>query len=148
GQRLYSGSGKPARDDLAAWLAAAASQLTDWERATGVGARDAGRIPAVPADLAEINDLHADCERKLDALRGRVRLSADDLAGQLAALAADQDTAWKLPRLYELAKRFDDLSLGPLLDELGRANAGPDLAGTAFQHAWYSSILDQIRVRD
>jgi len=70
------------------------------------------------------------------------------VAGQLAALAADQDTAWKLPRLYELAKRFGDLNLGPLLDELGRADATPDLAAAAFDHAWYASILDQIRVRD
>ena len=77
-----------------------------------------------------------------------MRLSADDVAGQLAALAADQDTAWKLPRLYELAAGFDELSLGPLLDELGRCEATPDLAAAAFDHAWYSSILDQIRVRD
>ena len=148
--RLYAGPGKPAREDLAAALAEAARQFADWERARDVSfaVGRAGLLPAVPTDLHELNELHADCGHKLDALRGRVRLSADDVAGQLAALAADQDTAWKLPRLYELAKRFDDLSLGPLLDELGRAEATPDLAAAAFDHAWYSSILDQIRVRD
>jgi very-short-patch-repair endonuclease len=88
------------------------------------------------------------CGRKFDGLRARVRLAADDVAGQLAALAADQDTAWKLPRLYELAAAFDEMSLGPLLDELSRCEATPDLAAAAFDHAWYSSILDQIRVRD
>src|SRR5262249_47081521 len=62
--------------------------------------------------------------------------------------AADEDTAWKLPRLYELAARFDELGLAPLLDELGRYEAGPDLAAAAFEHAWYSSILEQIKVRD
>ena len=66
----------------------------------------------------------------------------------LAELAADQDTAWQLPRLYELGARFGDLSLGPLLDELARREAGPDLAAAAFDYAWYTAILDQMRVLD
>ena len=151
GQRLYRGPGKPAREELAALLKAAAGQLADWERARnveGTGNPDAGWLPTVPAGLLELAELHADSSRKLVALRARVRLSADDVAGQLSALAADEDTAWKLPRLYELAARFDDLGLAPLLDELGRCEASPDLAGAAFDHAWHSSILDQIKVRD
>src|SRR5712691_8999434 len=94
--RLYAGPGKPARDELAAMLAEAAKQLADWERArdASFAVGDAGLLPAVPADFPELNELHADCGNKLDALRGLVRLSADDVAGQLAALAADQDTAW------------------------------------------------------
>ena len=148
--RLYAGQGKPAREDLAAALAEAGRQLAEWERSRNVAATpaDAGLRPRVPADLVELTELHAECAGKLDALRALARLSADDVAGQLAALAADQDTAWKLPRLYELAAGFDELSLGPLLDELGRCEATPDLAAGAFDHAWYSSILDQIRVRD
>jgi very-short-patch-repair endonuclease len=35
-----------------------------------------------------------------------------------------------------------------LLDELARREATPDLAAAAFDHAWYASILDQIRVID
>jgi len=154
-QRLYIGPAKPSRDELAGLLAAAARQRTEWEHAmtapqavSDTRPEDTGSIPRVPPDLVELSELHAECARKLDALRARVRLSADDVAGQLAALAADEDTAWKLPRLYELAARFDDLGLAPLLDELGRAEASPDLAAAAFDHAWYSSILDQIRVRD
>ncbi|MGN6676836.1 MAG: AAA domain-containing protein [Streptosporangiaceae bacterium] len=150
-QRLYLGQAKLAREQLAALLAEAARHLADWTRArtaSHAAAADAGPAPAVPADFVELTELHTECARKLDALRARVRLSADDLPGQLAALAADQDTAWRLPRLYELAARFNQLSLGPLLDELGRREASPDLAAEAFDHAWYSSILDQIRVRD
>jgi len=64
------------------------------------------------------------------------------------AYAADQDTPWKLPRLYELALRFDRMGMRPLLDELARREADGDLASAAFDHAWYSSILDEIRVRD
>jgi very-short-patch-repair endonuclease len=151
GQRLYLGPGKPSREELARLLKAAAGQLRDWQRARsadGAGNKDAGSVPTVPAGLVELTELHAECARKLEALRARVRLSADDIAGQLAALAADEDTAWKLPRLYELAERFDEVGLAPLLDELGRCEAGPDLAAAAFDHAWYSSILDQIKVRD
>ncbi len=66
----------------------------------------------------------------------------------LAALAADQDTAWKLPRLYELGGRFADLGLGQLLDHLAERAADPELAAATFEHAWYASILDEIRVRD
>ena len=36
----------------------------------------------------------------------------------VAALAADQETPWRLPRLYELAGPFAELGLGPLLDEI------------------------------
>ena len=127
-QRLYLGEAKLARDELAALLAEATRQLADWTRAravTDTGTGEAGRLPAVPADLVELTELHTECARKLNALRARVRLSADDLSGQLAALAADQDTAWRLPRLYELAARFNQLSLAPLLDELGRREACP-----------------------
>jgi very-short-patch-repair endonuclease len=150
-QRLYLGQAKLARDELAALLAEAARQLADWARARAVsasGTPDAAQLPAAPGDLVDLTELHAECARKLDALRSRVRLSAEDLSGQLVALAADQDTAWRLPRLYELAARFNQLSLAPLLDELGRREASPDLAAQAFDHAWYASILDQIRVRD
>ena len=150
-QRLYRGAqAKPAREELAARLTEAATQLAAWEQASDVSfaVRGAPAMPVVPVGLAELTDLHADCGRKLDILRGLVRLSAEDLAGQLDALAADQQTAWKLPRLYELAARFEELGLRPLLDQLSRSQAGPDLAATAFDYAWYSSILDQIRVRD
>ncbi len=149
-QRLYRGPQKPAREELAARLAEAAAQLAAWEQArdASFAVGDAALTPAVPAGLAELAGLHAACGSKLDALRALVRLSAGDLAGQLTALAADQDTAWKLPRLYELAARFDELGLGPLLDELSRQEASAELAAAAFDHAWYTSILDQIRVRD
>ena len=44
----------------------------------------------------------------------------------VAALVADQETPWRLPRLYELAGHFSKLSLGPLLDEIAplAADAG------------------------
>src|ERR1700722_2674695 len=139
------------KDNLAALLATADRQLSDWakERLDAAStSNEAGLRPAVPADLAELTRLLHECAQRLDALRGYVKLQAADTAEQLGALTADQDMAWKLPRLYELAAKFERLSLGPLLDELARNEASPELAIAAFDHAWYSSILDQIRVRD
>ena len=130
------------REDLAAALGAAAAQLADWESAR----TDQGR-PRLPGGLDDLAACAADCQEQLAAMRRYVRLPADPRE-RLAALAADQDTAWKLPRLYELGRHFDELGLGALLDELARRQAGPDLAAASFEHAWYASILDQIRVRD
>ena len=90
-----------------------------------------------------------DAERQLDALRAFVpSLAQGPVEPTVHALAQDQETPWKLPRLYQLAKRFDRLGLRPLLDELARKRADGDQATATFDHAWYSSILDQIRVRD
>jgi very-short-patch-repair endonuclease len=155
-RRLLLADDKLSREDLVELLSAADRQLADWngERAsatntpaTDTPATGAWR-PSVPVYFAELNDFLAECARQLDALRAFVALRTQDTAEQLAALTADQATAWKLPRLYELAAKFDRLNLGPLLDELGRQQASPELAAAAFDHAWYASILDQIRVRD
>ena len=129
-------------EQLAEALAAAASDLAQWaELTTGDGA------PRLPAGLTDLEELTAECERQLAALRAFVRLG-EDPQPMLERLTADQDTAWRLPRLYQLGTRFDDLGLGPLLDDLAQCQAPPDLAASAFDFAWYSSILDQVRVRD
>ncbi|HTW40883.1 MAG TPA: AAA domain-containing protein, partial [Solirubrobacteraceae bacterium] len=65
-----------------------------------------------------------------------------------AALAADAETPWRLPRLHELARRFGALGLAPLLDEIGSDEVTPDLLVATFDYAWYRSILDQIRISD
>src|SRR5262249_57523847 len=103
--------------------------------------------PALPSAHAELAGLVAEVEGQLGALRGCTGLPADP-EPLLAELAADQETAWKLPRLYELGTGFDDSGLGALLDELSRRQATPDTAAAAFDQAWYTSILDGIRVRD
>jgi very-short-patch-repair endonuclease len=151
--QLYAGIGQTTRVlDRSAY---AAMQLAEWERQRLPGAAEPAAgdpeqagLPRLPADLGELAQLHDDCLRQLAALRAYLRVPDEGLEEQLRALTADQDTAWKLPRLYELAGRFDDLGLGPLLDDISRRQVSADLAVAAFDHAWYSSILDQIRVRD
>jgi very-short-patch-repair endonuclease len=129
-------------EQLAAALAAAAAVLARWRELR----IDEG-MPRFPSGFDEIEAVHEDCEHRLSALRSVVKIGPAP-ESVLDRLVADQDTAWKLPRLYELGSRFDELGLGPLLDELARRQAGPDFAAAAFDHAWYSSILDQVRVLD
>jgi len=149
-QRLLLGSAKPSRDEHVSMLRNAGAQQAEWEsqRLVGVTGNDAGLLPTVPAQIFQLKEFLGECAGQLDALRGFVALVAEGTIEQLAALTADQETAWRLPRLYELAAKFDQLCLGPLLDELAREQAPPELAAAAFDHAWYASILDQIRVRD
>jgi very-short-patch-repair endonuclease len=135
-------AGDPSREDLCAALGRAAAQLARWRELR----TDQGR-PRLPSGLEELGRLQQECDQQLAALRACVPVP-DEPEQQLAALSADQDTAWKLPRLYQLGAGFDEAGLGPLLDELARRQADPDLAAAAFDHAWYAAIMDQIRVRD
>jgi very-short-patch-repair endonuclease len=139
---LVAAAGDMSWAELADALTAASAVLAQWRELS----TDNGK-PRLPAALDDIEAVHEECERQLNALRSFVRLGAEPEA-VLDRLVADQDTPWKLPRLYELGTRFDDLALGSLLDDLARREAGPDLTAAAFDHAWYSSVLDQIRVRD
>jgi len=127
---------------LSAALAKAASELSQW-----LELRNDDGLPRLPGHMTELAALWADSQAQLAALSEVVSLPVDPQP-LLVTLAADQDTAWKLPRLYELATRFGDLYLGALIDELARREAGPDLAAGAFDHAWYTTILDEMRVRD
>ena len=128
-------------------LCAAAGQLAEWQELSTDGG-----LPRLPAGFGELEQLQADCGQQLALLGGYLRTTGgkipDEPGPLLTALVADQETAWKLPRLYDLGIRFDEAGLGPLLDELARRGAGPELAAAVFDHAWYSSILDHIRVRD
>jgi very-short-patch-repair endonuclease len=133
---------EPSKEALAAALTEAARQLAGWrEVCTGDG------LPALPSSHAELAGLAAEVDGQLSALRSYLRLPADP-EPLLAELAADRETAWKLPRLYELGTGFDESGLGALLDELARRQATPDLAAAAFDQAWYTTILDRIRVAD
>ncbi len=139
---LATGTAEPPGEELPGALRAAASELAEWrELSTNQG------LPRLPARYPELAELGAHCAAQLGLLGGYVAL-AEDPAAQLAELAADQDTAWQLPRLYQLGAGFAKLGLGQLLDELARREAGPELAAAAFDYAWYSAILDRMRVSD
>jgi very-short-patch-repair endonuclease len=109
-----------------------------------------GTEPRLPSDYPALAQAWQECERQLAALAALAPLAGLDAAPEeaSAALAADAETPWKLPRLHELARRFGGLGLAPLLDEIGSDSVTPDVLASAFDYAWYRSILDQIRVRD
>jgi hypothetical protein len=144
--------GRPEAGELHRALARAAAQLAAWERL-----RTDGGMPRVPDGLAEAVNLYRECSSQLNELRALVPLP-DDAGPVLADLAADQDMAWRLPRLYELSARFEQAGLRPLLawlaaqDTAGELTTGGltagELAAHAFDHAWYSSFLNLVRVRD
>ncbi|HEV2376127.1 MAG TPA: AAA domain-containing protein, partial [Streptosporangiaceae bacterium] len=134
--------GRPTPEVLHRALTDAASQLATWKRL-----RVDGGWPRVPDGLAEAVNLHAECERDLAALRGFVAIP-DDPEDTLQALVADSDTPWQLPRLYQLRARFAQLGLETLLGALAGGDVTPQLAVAAFDHAWYASVLDEIRVRE
>jgi very-short-patch-repair endonuclease len=135
-------TGEPEPAQLHQALADAAAQLAAWERL-----RVDGGPPRVPDGLAGVLNLTAECDRQLAALGELVPLP-EDAGATLAELAADTDTPWRLPRLYELRGRFEEFGLRPLLDWLATDEVTPELAASAFDHAWYASILEQVRARD
>ncbi|HZR53986.1 MAG TPA: AAA domain-containing protein [Streptosporangiaceae bacterium] len=141
-RELWLGPDKPSTEDLYAALSAAAHQLKTW-RELG------GETPGLPTGYEQLTELFAETNRQLGGLRAILPGELDaNLEASVKALAEDQDTPWKLPRLYDLAQQFERLGLHPLLDELARAEASADLATHTFDHAWYASILDRIRERD
>jgi len=149
---LWRGSQDPANkpnwDDLHQALDQAATELAEWQH---LSAPDPAteRPPHVPAGYETVARMFLAAESQLAALRTFApSLASEKVEPTVRALAQDQQTPWQLPRLYQLAKRFDRLGLRPLLDELARKKADGDQAAATFDHAWYASILDQIRVRD
>ena len=122
--------------------------------------------PRLPADYPALVLTWQECTRQLAQLAALAPMAGVDTDpdAAVAALAADQETPWRLPRLYDLAGRFAQVGLGPLLDEIAPLateaasaattglvdpqQAASDLVATAFDWAWYRAILDQIRVDD
>ena len=119
----------------------------EWETLPGPGP---GSEPRLPSGYPALARAWQECSRQVSALAALAPLAGleDDPETAAAALAADRETPWRLPRLHELAMRFGALGLAPLLDEIGADSVTPDLLAAAFDYAWYQSILDQIRVRD
>jgi very-short-patch-repair endonuclease len=126
------------------------------EIAQGAGERGAGGEPRLPSSYPALARAWDECSAAIADLRAFVPLAGleSDPGAAAAALAADQETPWKLPRLHQLARRFSALGLGPVLDEVGqgvgvvRLEKDLDLVVGAFDHAWYRAILDEMRVRD
>jgi hypothetical protein len=125
-----------AASQLAEWRRLSAGEPSAGEPGAGEpGAGEPGQAepgpPRLPSGYGALARLHAEAERQLAELRTFIpalSLPAEapparpvgaspvgSVERMVRALAADQDTPWKLPRLYELARRFDQMGMRPLL---------------------------------
>ncbi|GDY33399.1 AAA domain-containing protein [Gandjariella thermophila] len=65
----------------------------------------------------------------------------------LNELQADRNTLFRMPKLNTLTDRFRELGLDQLLDELVRRDADAEEARDMLRFSWYSSLLDEYRIR-
>jgi hypothetical protein len=76
------------------------------------------------------------------------RLSLDDLALTLSALAADSRTPFKLPVVHTLRDNLSAAKAGHLIEAIRRENIAPAIWSRCFEFAWLHSILDAAQVGD
>jgi very-short-patch-repair endonuclease len=126
-----------------------ANQQAQWRT---VSVDDGG--PRLPATLPEVFGAFEQLQRELDVLAGFLpalaasRLSLEQLAGQLAALRADQATLLKLPALHKLRTALQRRGLTPLLDDLRTRQLPAALCVAALEHAWLASIYEHVALAD
>lgn len=143
--KQHAGEHKPTYEEITA----AAALKDDWATFAVADGAPAGlsdhAAVSGPAEqlAAELNELATFLpnEELLDA-------DADDLATRLRRLLDDQLTLNKLPALHALEEELKRSGLAPLLTELERRRVDVDTAVTIFEHAWLSSILDEINRTD
>ncbi|WP_371521734.1 AAA domain-containing protein [Kitasatospora sp. NBC_01300] len=71
---------------------------------------------------------------------------ADEVAEIVRELDAHRATLYQMPELNQLTDRLEAAGLGPLLDELTKSLPTPEAAVARFQYAWWSSVLDEIKM--
>ncbi|MBJ8348417.1 AAA domain-containing protein [Antrihabitans sp. YC2-6] len=144
---LWTATDKPKRKDLHAALVRAKAAKQHW----------ADRSPTTPRLPANLSGAIGRVDRLTAELRELGKslawvdfesLPRPQLVHLLAALASDERTLRKLPRLNELATEFSRLGLDPLLAEMRARRLDPELAAAAFEVCWYSSVLDSVGFED
>jgi very-short-patch-repair endonuclease len=140
---LWIGRGQPGRGLLREGLTAALAARDAW-----------GSTPVVPAGFDRDRGAFEECYRAVAGLAEVVpglrllELDLDRLASTLAALAADERTLRRVPRLNELAAGFDRLGLAPLLGDLRARRPAPETAGDVFEACWLASVLQHVAFVD
>ncbi len=114
-----------------AWAPAAMPQVDDVTRAAQVA------LEQLLADLDALAPLVPDLPSAYDAL-----------ASRLGALAADNVTPHRIPRLREMQHTLIRHGVQPLLDELRANRPEPAWWPQHFHYAWLASCLDQARAED
>ena len=126
---LAAGTAEPSREDLRRGAARRPpAQLAEWQRGCAPTRACRGCRPAWTSWPAS----GADCERPAEPCCARYLAAARRPRGRSwPALAADQDTAWKLPRLYAAGRPLRRAGPGPAAGRAGppAGRAGPGRGG-------------------
>ncbi|MGM1058529.1 AAA domain-containing protein [Saccharothrix sp. Mg75] len=141
-------AGKCNRRTLHADLSAALAQRNRWqEMAVGGGA------PQEVVGLAKTLDEIAKARDQLAAVAMGAQLtepdqwSEEEVTARVERLIEERDVLFQVPMLNQLTDRLVEMGMGGLLDVLVERNADAELARTMFRYSWYSSLLDEYRVR-
>lgn len=128
-------------------LHAARRDLDLWQGYGGEGA------PRLPEQLELAVREYEELRSKLIGL-GNLIVSRDlmarahqDVGGDVARLANEQSSLFKLPRIAELEHYLCDAHVGPLL-EAGRAGAPAEDLLSGFERAWLAAIDAQVTATD
>lgn len=141
-------NGKCDRRTLHSELAAALDQLERWRR-LAVDESD----PVLVDGLGDAITRFTEVRDHLTAVALCARLDEPDqwpedkLTSTLAVLRTEQETLFRMPELNAITDRLEALGLGPLLNELVRRNTTADEALKVLRFSWYSSLLDEYRLR-
>nr|WP_225954515.1 AAA domain-containing protein [Kibdelosporangium phytohabitans] len=141
-------AGKCNRRTLHAELSAALTQRNRWrEMAAGGGAPQ--EVIGFRKTLEEI----AKARDQLAAVAMGAQLtepdqwSEEEVTAHVGRLHEERDFLFQIPLLNELTDRLVGMGMRRFLDVLVERDADAELARTMFHHSWYSSLLDEYRVR-
>ncbi|MFG2038091.1 AAA domain-containing protein [Dactylosporangium sp. NPDC048998] len=147
--QLWRGPGTPGRQQLFEGLSAALAQREQWARL----AVDGG-TPRLPAELPRARAAFDQLDAQVQGLQRYCRhipmatMDLDRLGRVVAALAADERTLRRMPRLNELGNAFDALGLDQLVADLVARRPDADLAAAVFDACWNASIVQHLNFTD
>lgn len=130
-------------------LSAAVQQRNRWREL----AVAEGGAPTQVVGLAEVVQHVAKVRDQLAAVAAGAQLQEperwpeDKVTAKLNELQSQRDELFQVPTLNQLTDRLEAWGLGPLLDELARRDADATQARMLLHFAWYSSLLDEFRLR-
>jgi hypothetical protein len=125
-------------------LAAASDQRQRW----AADALDGG-APRVTASLVAAEAALAQLDEGLRALTTFLWIDAEgrtpaELVSWSTALAADQATLFKLPRIRTVEAAFSAVGASAMIDFARAEHLPPDQAALCLRYAWYLSIYDAV----
>lgn len=141
-------AGKCSREILHQELVAALAQRNRWQQLAMEGSS-----PAQVIGLGNALQRFAEVRDQLAAVAMCAGLDApeqwpeEEVTAKLGELEDDRNTLFRMPRLNTLTDGFLGIGLGQFLDELAKRDADPDVVRDMFRFSWYSSLLDEYRLR-